>query len=289
MVGVEKDERKTFIYHQKAADTGHVKGIYNLAICYSKGIGVKQDEYFQKFADMGSRRNVQGWLQLLKWNCKSAEMGMCNVGFCYYHGIGVKADKHKEFYYYEKSSEIRCAQGKFNAAACYRFGIEIEKDKNKAFAHYQESAKLGHVKGILHTGDSDGLLQVVCCYFYGLVVEKDEHKAFMYFQRFADAEDIEGISHLALCYRNGIGIKRDLNKSEYWYRMHFTLACVPPEEFNGIISALECQKQSLRDVIIEAFGYSEEFKMLMNCENLEISRIRFAIMRIYWKNYEIDS
>ncbi|KAF0483868.1 hypothetical protein F8M41_023195 [Gigaspora margarita] len=49
-----------------------------------------------------------------------------------------------------------------------------------------------------------------------------------------------------------------------------------PKKFQGIISALESQKQSLREVIIEGCGYSTEFKMLMNCENLEILRIRYC-------------
>ncbi|KAF0444664.1 hypothetical protein F8M41_003349 [Gigaspora margarita] len=56
----------------------------------------------------------------------------------------------------------------------------------------------------------------------------------------------------------------------------FTLAGILPDEFHGIISALECQKQSLREVIIETCGYSDEFKILMNCENLEILRMRFC-------------
>ncbi|KAF0505650.1 hypothetical protein F8M41_019300 [Gigaspora margarita] len=39
---------------------------------------------------------------------------------------------------------------------------------------------------------------------------------------------------------------------------------VVPAEFYAIISALECHKQSLREVIIENCDYSAEFNMLMN-------------------------
>ncbi|RIB26286.1 hypothetical protein C2G38_2163773 [Gigaspora rosea] len=49
-----------------------------------------------------------------------------------------------------------------------------------------------------------------------------------------------------------------------------------PEEFNGVISALESQKQSLREVIIECCACNAEFKVLMSCENLEILRIRYC-------------
>ncbi|KAF0474666.1 hypothetical protein F8M41_024712 [Gigaspora margarita] len=49
-----------------------------------------------------------------------------------------------------------------------------------------------------------------------------------------------------------------------------------PKEFHGIVSALESQKQSLREVLIEDCDYNVEFKTLMNCENLEIIRIRYC-------------
>ncbi|RIB11612.1 hypothetical protein C2G38_2250052, partial [Gigaspora rosea] len=45
------------------------------------------------------------------------------------------------------------------------------------------------------------------------------------------------------------------------------------EEYNGIISALTSQKQSLQEIILEYCEYSVEFEVLMNCENLEILRI----------------
>ncbi|KAF0412775.1 hypothetical protein F8M41_007866 [Gigaspora margarita] len=46
-----------------------------------------------------------------------------------------------------------------------------------------------------------------------------------------------------------------------------------PTEFQGIISALESQKNSLQEVIIECCECSNEVKVLKNCKNLEILRI----------------
>ncbi|KAF0562292.1 hypothetical protein F8M41_000065 [Gigaspora margarita] len=45
-------------------------------------------------------------------------------------------------------------------------------------------------------------------------------------------------------------------------------------EFHGVISSLECQTNSLQEVIIESCDYSEEFEVLRNCKNLEILRMR---------------
>ncbi|KAF0547175.1 hypothetical protein F8M41_000745 [Gigaspora margarita] len=41
----------------------------------------------------------------------------------------------------------------------------------------------------------------------------------------------------------------------------------------GLISALESQKNSLQEVIIENFDYSAEFEVLKNCKNLETLRV----------------
>ncbi|KAF0501157.1 hypothetical protein F8M41_020122 [Gigaspora margarita] len=42
----------------------------------------------------------------------------------------------------------------------------------------------------------------------------------------------------------------------------------------GIISALESQKNSLQEIIVENCDYSEEFEVLKNCKNLETLRFR---------------
>ncbi|RIB25484.1 hypothetical protein C2G38_2067262 [Gigaspora rosea] len=49
-----------------------------------------------------------------------------------------------------------------------------------------------------------------------------------------------------------------------------------PANFHGIISALESQKNSLQEVIIDSCGYSTEFEILKSCKNLETIRIRYC-------------
>ncbi|RIB23715.1 hypothetical protein C2G38_2242476 [Gigaspora rosea] len=46
-----------------------------------------------------------------------------------------------------------------------------------------------------------------------------------------------------------------------------------PTELYGIISALECQKNSLQEVIIKECDYNKEFEVLKDCKNLETLRI----------------
>ncbi|RIB18854.1 hypothetical protein C2G38_2084602 [Gigaspora rosea] len=51
-------------------------------------------------------------------------------------------------------------------------------------------------------------------------------------------------------------------------------------EFHSIISALESQKNSLQEAIIEKCGWSAEFEILKSCKNLDTFRIRFCDMKL---------
>ncbi|KAF0547181.1 hypothetical protein F8M41_000751 [Gigaspora margarita] len=48
-----------------------------------------------------------------------------------------------------------------------------------------------------------------------------------------------------------------------------------PAKFHGIISALDSQKNSLQEVIIERCYYNKEFEVMTNCKNLETLRMRY--------------
>ncbi|KAF0470320.1 hypothetical protein F8M41_025388 [Gigaspora margarita] len=48
----------------------------------------------------------------------------------------------------------------------------------------------------------------------------------------------------------------------------------------GIISALESQKNSLQEIIVENCDYSEEFEVLKNCKNLETLRLKICDYKI---------
>ncbi|RIB03057.1 hypothetical protein C2G38_2149714 [Gigaspora rosea] len=61
-------------------------------------------------------------------------------------------------------------------------------------------------------------------------------------------------------------------KSQEQLRLFF-LAGVYPTEFHGIISALESQKNSLQEVILDNCDFSAEFEVLNKCKNLKTLRI----------------
>ncbi|KAF0550244.1 HCP-like protein [Gigaspora margarita] len=92
------------------------------------------------------------------------------------------------------------AIGTYYVGCCYRDGIGVEKDECKAFVYYQKSAEMGAANG------------------HGFGVEKDEHKAFEHYLKAANMDLVVGMTQVARCFRNGVGVERDLQKSNYWYQ-----------------------------------------------------------------------
>ncbi|RIB25490.1 hypothetical protein C2G38_2031024 [Gigaspora rosea] len=65
-------------------------------------------------------------------------------------------------------------------------------------------------------------------------------------------------------------------KSQEQLRMFSIIGEEFPKVFHGIISALESQKNSLQEIIIERCTYSAEFEVLKRCKNLGTLRIRYC-------------
>ncbi|RIB01896.1 hypothetical protein C2G38_2229356 [Gigaspora rosea] len=222
-IGVEKDERKAFIYYQKSAEIGDVNGIFQVGYCYRNGTGIEKDEhkafiYYQKCSEMGDA------------------LGMRNVGYCYQHGIGVEKNEQKAFIYYQKSAEMGNIDGIYQTGYCYQNGIGVEKDEHKAFIYYQKSSELWHAKG--HSK-----------------VEKDEHKAFIYFQKSADMDDVRGTYQVAYCYNYGIGVEKNIKKAFEYYQKSADM-----EYVDGIYNVGRCYENGIgvEKDIVKAFGYYQK-------------------------------
>ena len=65
---VQKDEKKAFLYFKKAADNGMATSIFNLGICYEKGVGVERNQneanrlyLMASKMDYGLAKNLLTW------------------------------------------------------------------------------------------------------------------------------------------------------------------------------------------------------------------------------------
>ncbi|KAF0536460.1 hypothetical protein F8M41_009128 [Gigaspora margarita] len=63
----------------------------------------------------------------------------------------------------------------------------------------------------------------------------------------------------------------------------------PEKNYHGIISALESQKNSLRELIIKHCICNEEFKVLKTSENLEILRIKYCTKLLTLSDYKLST
>lgn len=77
---VEKNLSKAMVYLEFAADNNVSSALYDLAICYEKGVGVGEDK-------------EQAFKLYLKAALLGDNQSIYEVGRCYYYGLGVTEDK----------------------------------------------------------------------------------------------------------------------------------------------------------------------------------------------------
>ena len=147
----ESDQAKRMEYLKKSADQGYAEGLASMALCYSKGRGVKKNaaeaaRWFQRLAQQNS---PEAWYWL---------------GRCYFGGWGVAEDKVQTAGWFRKAAEQGHAEAQYELGDCYYFGWGVEEDKPKAVQWYRKAADQDHKKAQLALAD---------CYENGLGVPKD--------------------------------------------------------------------------------------------------------------------
>ena len=77
--GVKQDYKEAMKWYHKAADQGDADALYELGLFYYEGRGVKQD-----------------YKEAVKWFKKAGNSGAkYYLGLCYYNGHGVSVDKEE--------------------------------------------------------------------------------------------------------------------------------------------------------------------------------------------------
>jgi|GEM_PF-1991528 FOG: TPR repeat, SEL1 subfamily len=103
------DKVKAAEHFAKAAQAGHTKAQYNLAVCYQKAYGVNHSAQ-----------------EAVKWYQKAAEKGFAkaqnNLGTCYFKGDGVEKDYQKAAYWYGKAASQGNAKAQDNLQKLKKYG-----------------------------------------------------------------------------------------------------------------------------------------------------------------------
>ncbi len=112
------------------AQSGDAEAQNNLAYCYMKGHGVKQDLY-----------KAYGWYQ--KSAAQGNIMATFNLAQFYYSGIVVKKDLKEAFKWYKVAAEAGLAEAQNVVGCCYAYGQGVSKDYELALDYFRMASEGG--------------------------------------------------------------------------------------------------------------------------------------------------
>ena len=194
-LGVQKDPKIAIECYRKSADNNNAKAQYALGLYYFKGNEVNQDY----------KKSVEFFL-------KSAQKGHAYaqyyLGECYFNGYGVLQDYQKAVEWYSKSVEQDNASAQFALGNCYYKGNGVSIDREKAIELFKHSAENGNSKAQCNFG---------YLYYKGIGLEQNYSQAVEWYTKSASQGNDKAQYYLGNCYYNGEGVVKDLTKAMNWH------------------------------------------------------------------------
>ena len=179
---------------RKAAGMGDANGLYNLGMCYARGIGEKRDDTsaylcFRSAAEKGhpAAMNSFGW----------------------FLREGRTGDRDPEFAakWFEKAAELGDPTAMFNLALAYMRGEGVPKDSEKMLSLTRQAAE----GGLPEAMDAWGVALM-----RGDGVDKDLKAAVRWFRKSAAEGYPPAMENLVQCYDNGWGVREDAAQAMKW-------------------------------------------------------------------------
>lgn len=194
----KKDSIRSLSWYRKAADSGIAEASYKISFAILKN-GAKED--YPK----------EGLINAEKaYNAGIPFAGLI-LAYCYIYGKEVIQDYQKglnylnDFFATSTDEPMSLGMAYYLLGNYYRFGWgNTPVDIVKAISCWEKSAEYNNPDAIYNLGTS---------FLNGDGVEKNESLAFSYFQRGVDIQDVKCYMGMALCYRRGIYVKKDLKKA----------------------------------------------------------------------------
>ena len=191
---VEQALRVSQSYFSKSAGAGDPNGLYNLGMCYWRGLGVAQDD--QKAFDCLRAAAEKGHPEAIN-----------NIGGFFRDGVFVERDLEMSAKWFEKSASYENAYGQFNYALALRRGEGVKKDEKKAVRYLEKAADNGCAEAVNTLG---------VALWKGEGIAKDEKRAFNLFLRAAMDGYPPAMENVSTCYERGEGVRVDEEKSLIW-------------------------------------------------------------------------
>lgn len=188
--GVSMDIDKAIQYYKKSALLGDPTSQSSLANHYFYGVGVEQD-----------------YKAAFYWYTQAAGKGdivaQCQLGDCYGNGYGVEEDEKMAWIWHSKAAEKGYDEAQLRMGHHCLFGSDDITDFNQAVLWYEKASNQGNI---------------VATYFLGYcyLLNKDNDKAVLYLRIAAEAGFSEAQYLLAKCYKDGIGVSKNLIEAKKW-------------------------------------------------------------------------
>ena len=197
-----KDLHSGIYWLRMAYTQKHPSAIYQLGVCYERGLGVSKDleKAFCFYSEGANLNHVPSQLK---------------KAYCLMNGLGTKADEDIAVFEYQR---LYRADNKDACIALSKY--YYKKDPEYALPYLVKAAELG---------DATSLYLLAGEYESGVLVEEDRQKAIELYVESAIAGDKNGLYWLGLSCKEGINNQeKDLDKANYCFvqaaRKHHTKA-----------------------------------------------------------------
>ena len=180
---------------RRAAGTGDANGMYNLGMCYARGIGEKRDD-------------SSAFLCFRSASEKGHPAAMNSFGWFLREGRVGAPDPEFAAQWFAKAAELGDPTGIFNLALAHMRGDGVPKDSAKA----AELTKRAAEEGLPEAMDAWG----VTLMRGENGVKKDQDAAIGWFRKSAAEGYPPAMENLVQCYDNGWGVKADAAQALKW-------------------------------------------------------------------------
>ena len=177
-----------------AAGKGDANGLYNLGMCYARGLGEKRDDSsaflcFRSAAEKGhpAAMNSFGWF------LREGRVGAPDPEFA--------------AQWFKKAADLGDPTAAFNLALAYMRGEGVSKDEAKALEFTKQAAEGGSPEAM----DAWGVALM-----RGEGVEMDKAEAVRWFKKSAAEGYPPAMENLVQCYDNGWGVSEDAALALKW-------------------------------------------------------------------------
>lgn len=184
-------------WYLAAAQSGHARAMYNLALMLKNGEGVPEDD-----------------AEAVKWLHAAAEKGvagaMNSLGRSYDEGEGVAIDDAQAVVWYRAAAENGNLSAMRNLGLMLKNGEGVTEDDVEAVKWFRTAAEKGSVEAMNSLGRS---------YDEGEGVAQDDVEAVRWYRAAANEGNASAMNNLGLMLKNGEGVDEDDVEAVKWLRL----------------------------------------------------------------------